>query len=92
MGRNDSNNENTSESDIEKEIKGLKEKIETVEHTNAFLEDKVKQYEDPNKAIRIVRRGVVKKSLKFQANNVKCSPVDGHIINPVLETPVAVKQ
>ena len=90
MGKNES--ENNSESNVAKQIAVLKEKIETVEHTNAVLEDKVKSYEDPNKAIRIVRRGAVKKSLKFQSNNVKCSPVDGHVINPVVDTPAKVVQ
>jgi len=86
------NTSNTSKSNVEKQIAELKEKIETVEHTNAVLEDKVKQYEDPNKAIKIVRRGAVKKNLKFQANDVKCSPVDGHQIDPTMVQPVSVKQ
>ena len=83
---------NNSEFNLEKEITTLQAKIETVEHTNAVLEDKVKQYEDPNNKPRIIRRGVVKKNLKFQANNVKCSPVDGHIINPVVAEPAKVLQ
>ena len=85
-------NSNTSKPNFEKEIKELNQKIEAVEHTNAVLEDKVKQYEDPNNKPRIVRRGAVKKSLKFQSNNVKCSPVTGDIINPIIAEPVPVKQ
>ena len=90
MGKNES--ENTSESNVTKQIKELTQKIETVEHTNAVLEDKVKQYEDPAKAVNIIRRGKIRNSLKFQANNVKCSPIDGHVINPIVAEPVPVKQ
>jgi len=90
MGKNES--DNTSKSNVEKQIAELNEKITTIEHTNAVLEDKVKQYEDPAKAVNIIRRGKIRKSLKFQSNNVKCSPVDGRIINPVPVEPVSVKQ
>lgn len=85
-------NTNTSKPNVEKQIKELNEKITTIEHTNAVLEDKVKQYEDPAKAVNIIRRGKIRKTLKFQANNVKCSPVDGHQIDPTVSEPVAVKQ
>ncbi len=92
MGKNYTETANTSKPSVEKQIKELNQKIETIEHTNVVLEDKIKQYEDPNNKPRIIRRGAVKKSLKFQANNVKCSPIDGHVINPIVAEPVPVKQ
>ena len=76
----------------DKKYDELSDKITTIEHTNAVLEDKVKQYEDPAKAHNIIRRGAIKKSLKFQANDVKCSPVDGHIIEPIVTESAKVKQ
>lgn len=57
-----------------KEIEKLNKKFEGLEHKNTVLEDKVKSYEDPSKQPRIIRKGFVKPTIKFQKNTIKISP------------------
>ena len=50
------------------------EKIADLKNKNAELQSKVESFEDPNAKPRVVRKGFVKKTIKFQKNNDKINP------------------
>lgn len=63
MGKNDNNStkENT-------------EKIADLKNEKAELQAKVESFEDPNAKPRVVRKGFVKTSIKFQKNKTIINP------------------
>lgn len=68
---------------------GLEKRVEKVEHTNAVLQDKVDSIGDPGGEIKIVRRGYVKQSLKFQKNDIRINACTGVRTDPSKPIPTA---
>lgn len=59
---------------LNKKFTGINKKVEGLEHENAVLNDKVESYEDPANKPRIIRKGYVKQTIKFQKNTIKINP------------------
>ncbi len=67
-------NPETKPENLESKVDDLSNKVQQLENENVVLTDKVMSYEDPAKKPRIIPRGYVKPSVKFQKNNVKVKP------------------
>lgn len=74
MGKNDNNSN---------------EKIAELESKNANLTEQVKSHEDPNGKPKVVRRGYVKQTIKFQKNNIRINACTGERTDP--DNPIPAK-
>jgi len=72
MGKNDNNS-----------TKSNTETIADLENKNATLQQKVESFEDPNSKPRVVRKGFVKTSIKFQKNSIRINACTGERTNPI---------
>lgn len=55
---------------LETKVEKMGDKIQKIENENAVLKDKVESKEDPYTKPRIIRKGFVKKDIKFEKNNI----------------------
>ena len=73
--RNNNIESNNDSKKLEDNIENLTKKVEKLENKNAVLTNQIESFSDPNENPRIIRKGFVNTSVKFQKNKEIVKPV-----------------